>query len=675
MLRCPEIRASRPLGPVPSSTPNPRNGPGFRPLLAIVLGTALTLTAAEPSKPRQVALLFDSMNSPFWQESIVEMRSEAARRGIGVLEAISNLDDNKQYQQVQSMIQRGVDGIIIIATDDKAVIPAIRAANAAGVAMIHFNRPPSESDAFSVAVVADNRRIMHDTVSAVLSEVRDRGGRCKAAVLLGDLGDANAVQRRDGFYDALAESGGRVEVVARIATEWNADKAFAGLANALQAHPDINLVVSSSDFLAPQIEQALRLAGKWKKSGEPGHVLVASFDGDANGYAQVAAGYFDADGVQNVGYEVKLAFDAMESIWNGDRPNRKLVDPGLVITRSNLGARRDQVWGYLVTTRKAHNDSDERAVVTVGDRRGWGERTSAFLRAFCSVETARDILLTMLPLAILVAGQMLVLLLGQIDLSMTAVLALGSVLAASVMTRHSAGLGDTQATMEGIAVCLAAGIGVGLFNGLCTAVLRMPSFVITLAMMMAGSGAAVWFVSANSNSISVGNLPPLFRTIGYGTIGGFPIALFVCLSVLASVGYVLRRTLSGRWIYAIGHNAIAARIAGVPVARVTVAAFTASGLCASVASVILTSRLETGTPVLGQNMLLDVIGAAVIGGISLFGGRGRLRMALVGVLFLCLLDKVLQLLGLSLFLVLAIKGLAILGAATADVVRQRRSTG
>src|SRR5438034_8243089 len=127
------------------------------------------------------------------------------------------------------MIQRGVDGIVIVHTDDKAVIPAIRAANAAGVPMIHFNRPPAPNDAYSVAVVADNRKLMADTVTALMAIARRLGGRYKAAILLGDLGDANAVNRRDGFQDAIARHGDLVDVVARVATEWNADKAFAGL--------------------------------------------------------------------------------------------------------------------------------------------------------------------------------------------------------------------------------------------------------------------------------------------------------------------------------------------------------------------------------------------------------------------------------------------------------------
>jgi ribose/xylose/arabinose/galactoside ABC-type transport system permease subunit len=147
-----------------------------------------------------------------------------------------------------------------------------------------------------------------------------------------------------------------------------------------------------------------------------------------------------------------------------------------------------------------------------------------------------------------------------------------------------------------------------------------------------------------------------------------------CGLALIAASYVLARTLAGRWVYAVGHNAKAARISGIPVRRVTIAVFTASGLCAAAGSVIYTSRIETGLPTLGQNMLLDIVGAAVIGGVSLFGGRGNIRMVLTGVFILSILDKSLQLLGLSLFLVLAIKGIAILAAAIVDALRHRRGS-
>ncbi len=665
---------------------------------------ASVATNARGDTRRTIAILFDSLISSFWVASLAKMRCEAALRGWSVLEAVSNLDDNVQYQQVQSMIQRKVDGIIIIHTDDKAVIPAIRAANAANIPMVHFNRPPAPNDAYSVAVVADNRKIMRETVSTLIDRARKQGGRYKAAFLIGDLGDTNGVHRRDGFEDAVEKNTDIVEVVSNIATEWNADKAFSGLANALQAHPDINMVVSSSDFMTPQIQQALRAVDKWHKAGEPGHVLIASFDGDPYAYAELADGYYDVDGVQNMNYEVQLSFDALQQMWAGKKPPKIITDPGFIVTRENLVQDREQMWGYTVWKAEsarakaggaANGSGASLAALDCGGSgsvAGFAKGTAtgavsgmsglstagllvaflAFAHAMFSLHTLRDVLLAMLPLAVLVVGQTLVMLVGQIDLSMTAVMALGSVVGASVMTRQAASWGEPWTTAAGIVACLTVGLAIGLFNGACNAFLRIPSFIVTLAVMMFGGGAAVWYASRVSDTISIGGLPQRFRSIGYGSVFGVPITLILCGVVLLAVSYVLSRTLIGRWIYAVGHNPEVARIAGVPVQRITLAVFVASGACAAMASVIYTSRMEAGLPTLGQNMLLDIVGAAVIGGVSLFGGRGNVPMALGGVLFLSVLDKALQLLGLSLFLVLAIKGGAILLAAMIDVARQRR---
>jgi ribose/xylose/arabinose/galactoside ABC-type transport system permease subunit len=251
-------------------------------------------------------------------------------------------------------------------------------------------------------------------------------------------------------------------------------------------------------------------------------------------------------------------------------------------------------------------------------------------------------------------------------------MALGSVISASVMTRHAAHWDQVWMTILGVVVCLAVGLVIGLLNGACSALLRIPSFIVTLAVMMSGGGAAVWYATSVSDTVSIGGLPKPFLTIGYGSLFRIPIALILCGAALLTVWYVLSRTLAGRWVYAVGHNIQAARISGVPVQRIILAVFAASGFCAALASIIYTSRIETGLPTLGQNMLLDIVGAAVIGGVSLFGGRGTVLMALGGVLFLSVLDKALQLLGLSLFLVLAIKGGAILIASMIDVARRRR---
>jgi len=199
----------------------------------------------------------------------------------------------------------------------------------------------------------------------------------------------------------------------------------------------------------------------------------------------------------------------------------------------------------------------------------------------------------------------------------------------------------------------------------------MPPFIVTLSTMMFFSGAAIWYTAARTDATSIGNLPPAFIAIGQTEAGGALIALAVAATVTLAAHLVLSRTIFGRWLYAIVLNPVAAEISGVPVRRAVTAAFIISGLAAAIASILYTGRIETGSPVLVQRILLDIIGAAVIGGVSLFGGKGKVVWTIFGVLFLSVIDKSLQLLGLSQFWVLVIKGSVILAAAVIDAARHR----
>ena len=322
---------------------------------ALTGAAALPFRTARADGVKSIAIMFDSLQSGFWVESMEVLKQKAKDRGWEMLESISNLDDNKQFEQVQSMIQRKVDGIVIVPTDNKATIPAIRAANAAKIPIVYYNRPPAPNDGVAVAVQADNRAIMKSTTEALVAKARATGQKFQACFLIGDLGDQNAVQRRDGFFDVVDQNKDIIDVVSRIATEWNPDKTFAGLTNALQANPGINYLQTSSDFLLPQIQQALTIAKKWKKIGEDGHILLGGFDGDEGQYQALQDGYMDVGGVQNVFYEVDLALDAISKLNAGESVPvmpEMLLDPGLVMTHENFEQERNKMWGYAVWKQK-----------------------------------------------------------------------------------------------------------------------------------------------------------------------------------------------------------------------------------------------------------------------------------------------------------------------------------
>jgi ABC-type sugar transport system substrate-binding protein len=303
---------------------------------------------AAPQGGPTIGVAFETLQTEFWVAALDGFKAEIEKRGGTMLQAIADGDTNRQLDQVRSFITRRVDGIVLVPKDAKACLPIIRAANEAGIPIVLFNRPPEQSALRSSAVVADNFALTKQTVSYLLAEAHKGGGKLRAMILIGDLGDINAIGRRDGFDAAVGEMGGAVEVVARIPTEWNQEKAQAGLVNALQAHPDVDLVFASSDFLFPSVVSALQAAGRYRKVGEPGHVVLGGFDGDATAYRMLSEGYLDATGVQDVSFEARATIDALLDQKAG-RPVPALIrDPGFVIHQKNLAAMAPRMWGASV---------------------------------------------------------------------------------------------------------------------------------------------------------------------------------------------------------------------------------------------------------------------------------------------------------------------------------------
>ena len=287
-----------------------------------------------------------------------------------------------------------------------------------------------------------------------------------------------------------------------------------------------------------------------------------------------------------------------------------------------------------------------------------------FTPGLASSDNFTNLLGNLAPLLVVAVGQTLVLIVGGIDLSVTSTIALTSDVGAFVMNGDTGWLkGSPAAAPVALVVMLGLGALVGACNGLAVARLRMPAFMVTLTTMMFLSGFAIWL----TQSKNIGSLPAAFTVLGS--------RLWFALPIAAALGgfthLLLTRSLFGQWLRAVGSNAHTAHVSGVPVNAVVIAAYVASGILAAAASVLYTARLETGSPVLGQRILLDVIGATVIGGTSLFGGKGKVLWTLFGVLFLTLLDNALNLLGLSHFTIMMVKGGVILLAALLDTARNR----
>jgi len=291
------------------------------------------------------------------------------------------------------------------------------------------------------------------------------------------------------------------------------------------------------------------------------------------------------------------------------------------------------------------------------------------------------------PLLALVIGQMFVLIVGGIDLSQTSIMAVTSVLGAMVMATsfdpakfehnplwgivfsEQGGLlaGSSAAVPAAILLMLAVGVAIGFINGIAVGKLKMPPFMVTLVTMSFFSGLAIYL----TRSENIMHLPDSFIAIGKGAVGSVPSALLIVISLVVIAFVVLNRSVLGRWFYAVGQNVRTARVSGIPTERVVIMAYVFSGFCAAVGSILYSARLQAGRPTLGRNLLLNVIGAAVIGGISLFGGKGKVLWAVYGVLFFVVLDNSLNKMPLEFYSIDIIKGCVILIAALLDALRTR----
>lgn len=241
-------------------------------------------------------------------------------------------------------------------------------------------------------------------------------------------------------------------------------------------------------------------------------------------------------------------------------------------------------------------------------------------------------------LAIVSAGQMLVLIVGGFDLSVGAVVALTSIVTATAMAALMQVMPEavTLVIFLGVGAGILAGAGVGLVNGLCVAFLRVSPFMVTLGMLSIASGIALYYTTG----IPVYGMPREFtKEFGRASILGLPAAIFIALALIAAVYFIQRRTKLGRYIYAIGGNLQAARVSGVPVNFYLISAYVLCSALAAVTGVLLTARIGSGQATMGSTLMLESIAAAVIGGVSLRGGIGRVEMVALSALFLSVISN------------------------------------
>jgi ribose transport system permease protein len=295
-----------------------------------------------------------------------------------------------------------------------------------------------------------------------------------------------------------------------------------------------------------------------------------------------------------------------------------------------------------------------------------GRLWPSFLKADNLLNVANQIAVV----ALIAVGLTFVIIAGGIDLSVGSLIALSAVVA-TLLIRETAGAENAGAagmllcSLAAIAVCAAAGLVSGVF----VTGFGLPPFVVTLAMMLVVGGLA----SILAEGQSIYQVPESFVRLGRGAdLAGLPNAVLLMAALYVAGHLAMTRTIVGRYLYAVGGNAEAARLSGVPVRRVLLLAYAASGALAGLGGVVMASQLKSGAPTYGQMYELYGIAAVVVGGTSLSGGEGKVFGTLIGAFLIAVIQNGMNLTGVESYTQKVVLGAVILAAVLIDRLKKRR---
>lgn len=273
---------------------------------------------------------------------------------------------------------------------------------------------------------------------------------------------------------------------------------------------------------------------------------------------------------------------------------------------------------------------------------------------FLNPTNLTNIVIQAAPISIMAVGMVFVLSTGEIDLSIGSTVALSALSAAVVLQGTGAWW---LAALAGLGI----GVAVGLVNGLFVTAMRLPSFLVTLATMGLVAGLARQITELQSVPVTDPTFTWLF---GGGTLLGIPIIIWWTVAVVALGWHLLQQRRFGAHVLAVGNNASASRVSGIRVNRVRVMVFVASAMTAAMAGLLYAGRLQGARYTLGEADLMTVIAAVIVGGTSMFGGKGTVIGALIGSLLMSMINNGLILAGLNVSQQMIVRGAIILIAVS-----------
>lgn len=318
-------------------------------------GTAGSSAAAETPQDGavQIGVSLENLDDPFWIG--IESGMRAAEEELGgkvTLDVqIAQGDANTQNQQIEDMLTAGADAIVCVYIDKEAILQSVALCNEKNVPFIYVDRALESTDTAKVAwgVGTDDLALSTAGWEYMVDYAKESNTQLKVLELAGSLTDDNVLKRTDGLKKVMGENGDTVELVQTVPTDYNLEKALAGVTNALEANPEINCIYMHSDYLLAPTIQALEQADRYKKIGEEGHVILMPYSGAAisletmkDGYAEMCFGM----DTYNEGYQGIMAGYNLAT-GNTEGYEEPLSDPGFIITQENLETEGARAYGAL----------------------------------------------------------------------------------------------------------------------------------------------------------------------------------------------------------------------------------------------------------------------------------------------------------------------------------------
>ena len=313
--------------------------------LLLTLMLLLSFSAMAEEKQITIGISMPSLQSSFFEGELYMAEETAKANGVNSISVVADGDTAKQKSQIEDLISKSVDAIICVPNDAEAIVSSINDCVAAGIPFIAMGRMPADMTNVTLAITCDNVTCADMCGKAIADGVAEAGyDKAKVIELVGDLKDQNATER---FLDPAVEKYG-LEIVAEVATEWDADKCFSRLTDTLQTVDDFNAIYCPSDFLLPTIMSCLQSIGRWVPMGEEGHVIIASIDGDPIAMDFITNGYVYMTANTDAFDFGRAAMEGAIEIAKGNLPE-EMNQPATVgdLRKADIEAAGDTIWGNV----------------------------------------------------------------------------------------------------------------------------------------------------------------------------------------------------------------------------------------------------------------------------------------------------------------------------------------